>query len=131
MSSPLKVYTVLEPKSGKIIAAGTAEQCANQMGITVGSFRTFRSRSGRENATYQIDEVEIRETGLDDMIKLWDDSFSWLRDRHRPANPYPCDGCMLRSICEFQDSFCEKWERWYQAAHDAAAEHLKARGGGG
>ena len=129
MGSPLNVYTVFEIKSGKMVAAGTAEQCAEQLGITIGSFWTFRHRSGKGQGPYKIDEVELRETGIDDIIKLWDDSFSWLRDRSKPNNPYPCDGCMLRSICEFQDVYCGKWEGWYQTEHDRVAEllHNEAR----
>ena len=129
MGTPLKVYTVFDTKSEKMVAAGTAKQCAEQMDITEGSFWTFRHRSAKGQGSYRIEEVELKESGIDEIIKLWDDSFSWLRDRKKPENPYPCDGCMLRSICEFQDSFCEKWERWYQVEHERVSGllHTEAR----
>lgn len=124
MGSYLKVYAVFDAKSGDLVASGTAEQCADQMGITIGSFWTFRHRSSNGHGTYHIESVELKDSSLQDAIKLWDDSFSWLRERKKPENPYPCDGCMLRSICEFQDGFCEKWERWYQTEHERVSELL-------
>lgn len=43
-----KTYTLYLRENGEIVASGTAEECAKQMGITEMSFRTIVSRAIRE-----------------------------------------------------------------------------------
>lgn len=129
MGNPLKIYTVCDPMSGDILAQGSAEQCAEILGVTEKSFYTLRHWSNNGHGKYHIEAVEIHERDVENIIKLWDDSFSWLREREVTANPYPCDRCMRRSICEYQDTYCDKWEHWYQIEHERVSEllHQEAR----
>lgn len=115
-------YEVFDGKTGKKIAEGTAEECAKKMKISVGSFRTIRSRAYHGRGKYHIESSRERKQ-MEEMAEVWDRQFKWARENLIRVR-YPCDGCMRRSICEFTDTYCPKWAAWFREAHEAAAAAL-------
>lgn len=65
--NPLRTYTIYLKKTDCIIASGTAEECANQMGRSVGAFHSLVSRANRRKTKryeiyiYDGDEEEMEE----------------------------------------------------------------------
>jgi DNA-binding transcriptional regulator PaaX len=54
-----KIYTLYLRENGEIIASGTAEECAKQMGIPESAFRMILSRTNR--GIIKRYEAEIRD----------------------------------------------------------------------
>lgn len=65
--NPMRTYTIYLKKNDRILASGTAEECANQMERSVGAFRSLVSRANRgktkryEIYIYDVDEEEMEE----------------------------------------------------------------------
>lgn len=113
-------YSVTERKSGKLLADGTTEECAQKLGMSYGSFLTMASRARRGIGKYEIVRIDDGPWQRE-YAQNWDASFGWYRNSKAQ---YPCDGCMRRAVCEFSDTYCPKWAAWFREAHEAAAAAL-------
>lgn len=123
------IYDVYDGETGELVASGTTEECSKKLGITTGSFHTYKTISYHGRGKYHI-ESRLEDSGMSKLASEWDRLFGWFRQK-KDSRTYPCDGCMSRALCEFTDTYCPRWAEWFRAAHEAAAATLKARGGGG
>ena len=112
-------YAVIDRKNGQVVCEGSSHVCARCLGVTYESFFTLASRSKNGKCKYRIERIDGK-----DFEQSWDEMRIQLK-RSLVRIPYPCKGCMLRSICEFQDTYCQRWKRWYQAEHDRVAALLR------
>lgn len=121
------IYNVYDGETGELVASGTTEECSKKLGITTGSFHTYKTKSYHGRGKYHI-ESRLEDSGMSKLASEWDRLFGWFR-RKKDSRTYPCDGCMRRSICEFSDAYCEKWEAWYRYEHGKNAKRIKDAAG--
>lgn len=114
-------YAVTERSTGKLVARGYSEECAAKMGITYGSFLTIASRARRGVGKFVVTRIE-NDNEMRECAKRWDEAFGWFLEK---MYSYPCTGCMMRSICEFSDTYCKKWEAWYRYEHGKNTKRIK------
>lgn len=122
MANPAR-YAVIDRKNGQVVCEGASHVCARCLGVTYESFFTLASRSKNGKWRYRIERID-KEPDTAALARSWDTMRKqWKMELAHI--PYPCQGCMVRSICEFQDTYCQRWKRWYQAEHDRVAALLR------
>lgn len=114
-----RVYTIISASTKKIIAEGTLQECAEQLKMQKNSLLTRISMEKKKENPAIIAIVKNQTMTAEES---WNSAFGWYR---ASKSEYPCTGCTYRSVCEFSDTYCKRWEAWYKAAHNAAADAIK------
>lgn len=83
MVSTYRFYT----RSGELVCQGTAEECAEQMGVTVSAVRNYVSRLPRPGRKYDVEVIQPQgEKELEkkhrDAAKEWDDFITPIREKY-------------------------------------------------
>ena len=112
-------YVVRNRETGQVVCEGTSHWCAKSLGITYESFLTMSSRSKSGKWRYLVERIYVEE-----FAQSWDQMRNRLK-RELARIPYPCNGCMRRSVCEFQDTYCEKWKAWYMNEYEREAGRIR------
>lgn len=104
-------YLVYSRTNGKLLASGSAKECAAALGLAYGSFLTMHSRCKHgETVRYKIirtNPVSKRQTKIPERI------------------PYPCTGCMNHTYCMHSGDYCETFGKWFSVEYDIAVEKLR------
>lgn len=102
-------YIVRERETGRELVRGSAQQCADALGLTRHSFVTTASLARRGRTRYIIERIDDR------------------RSRPDPGKAgYPCSGCPSSTHCSGMHEVCPAWRRWFTEGYAAAAQRIRA-----
>ena len=114
-------YLVTIRQNGRIVARGTAEQCARALGIACSSFQAIASRARHGRSPYRVDRSEDVQWRSEAAAR-WDQMFGWYR---AGKLQYPCPGCVSRALCSYTDQYCPDFARWFAASYNRSASLLR------
>lgn len=101
-------YIVRERETGRELARGSAQQCADALGLTRHSFVTTASLARRGRTRYIIERIDDR------------------RPKPTPDKAvYPCGTCRRAAHCYGADQVCPAWQRWFEQSYDTAAQCIR------
>ena len=96
-----KLYIIRDAETGELLAKGTVEDCAAQMGILPGSLRSnMTTDAKRDIKKYRI-------------VKAFPSDFF--------GSPCPCSECCVKGTCSTKGRTCEEWREWFIATWNRMA----------
>lgn len=130
MDGRVKAYRVRDIYTNKVIVEGTAQQCADALGIAVSTLRSDICRNLRgitRSRRYKYEVIGWSEKHRleADMaaMAMWDYTVHnlrvWLGLEAEDCD-YPCKGCMNRVYCGHTGESCAEWQSWFNKSFNVA-----------
>lgn len=97
------IYTVKDRKTRGVIVRGSSKKCADELGICLATFRSYRYLGGTNRYMISAEKNDVQ------------------KDKDESKNGCPCNSCTY--TCK--SNMCQEWCSWFSKEWNKAIARLR------